>query len=113
MDRQKLRALLDDVSAGRISAADAFQRLRVLPYEDIGFARVDLHRAIRSGAAEAVFCQGKTPEQVVGVVTRLATHHANVLATRASADVVAAIAAAGLPHRYDADARRIGVAASN
>ena len=109
MDRDRIRALLEDVSSGRLAVEDAFRRLRTLPYEDIGFARVDLHRAIRGGAAEAVFCEGKTVEQVVAVVTRLAEHHGNVLATRASAEVAAAIGAAGLPHRYQADARLVVV----
>jgi NCAIR mutase (PurE)-related protein len=84
---------------------DALRRLRELPYADVGFAKVDTHRALRNGAPEAVFCQGKTPEQVVAIVTRLAEHHANVLATRAAPEVAQAIAAAGLPHRYHAEAR--------
>jgi NCAIR mutase (PurE)-related protein len=109
VDRERIRGLLADVSSGRVGVDEAFRQLRSLPYEDLGFARVDLHRAIRGGAAEAVFCQGKTPAQVVGVVTRLVAHHANVLATRASAEVAAAIAATGLPHRYDPDARLVVV----
>jgi NCAIR mutase (PurE)-related protein len=84
-------------------------RLRGLPYEDLVFAKVDHHRALRGGAAEAVFCPGKTPEQVVAIVERLAARHANVLATRAGADVAAAVAAAGLPHAYHAPARLLVV----
>src|SRR5207244_8924741 len=56
-------------------------------------------------AAEAVYCPGKTPAQVVAILARLALHHANVIPTRAGADVAAAVAAAGLPHAYHADAR--------
>ncbi len=84
-------------------------RLRGLPYEDLGFAKVDHHRALRGGAAEAVFCPGKTPEQVVAIVERLAERHANVLATRAGSDVAAAVAAAGLPHVYHSLARLLVV----
>src|SRR5467141_798862 len=50
-------------------------RLRALPYEDLRFARVDLHRSLRHGVPEAVYCAGKTPEQVVAIVERLAEHH--------------------------------------
>jgi NCAIR mutase (PurE)-related protein len=105
MDREAIRKLLDDVSAGRISADDALTRLRHLPYADLGFAKVDLHRALRGGAPEAVFCPGKTAEQVVAIVTRLAEHHANVLATRCDPSIAAAVAAAGLPHAYHERAR--------
>src|SRR5436190_971743 len=61
----------------------------------------------RTGAAEAVFCPGKTPEQVVAILARLARDHPNVIATRAGADVAAAVTAAGLPHAYHADARLV------
>src|SRR2546423_4122629 len=105
MDRETLRRLLDDVSAGTLDVDAALDRLRGLPYEDLGFAKIDHHRALRGGAAEAVFCPGKTPEQVVAIVERLAERHANVLATRAGADVAAAVAAAGLPHVYHSLAR--------
>ena len=104
-----MRRLLEDVQAGRLDVTAAADRLRRLPYEDLRFAKVDHHRALRGGAAEAVFCPGKTPEQVVAIVRRLAEHHANVLATRASADVAAAVAGAGLPHVYHAGARLVVV----
>ena len=100
MDREAIRRLLDDVRAGKLDVDVAMARLRGLPYEDLGFAKIDHHRALRGGAAEAVFCPGKTPEQVVAIVERLAVRHPNVLATRADPEVAAAIAAAGLPHSY-------------
>ncbi len=105
MDRGKLKALLEDVQAGRLSPDQALVRLRDLPYDDLRFAKVDLHRSLRAGVPEAVFCQGKTPEQVVAIVSRLAAHHDNILATRATAEAAQAIEAAGLPHRYHAEAR--------
>ena len=109
MDQEKLRALFRDVADGKVPVEQALERLRDLPYVDVHFAKVDTHRALRSGAPEAVFCQGKTAEQIVGIVTRLAAHHANVLATRAAPDVAAAIDAAGLPYRYHAEARVVVV----
>ena len=109
MDRDRLKALLEDVRAGRLSPEEALARLRDLPYEDLRFAKVDLHRSLRGGAPEAVFCQGKTLDQVVAIVSRLAAHHDNVLATRATAEVAGAVAAAGLPHDYHAQARIVVV----
>ena len=107
MDSDKLRELLDEVAAGGVAPAAAFERLRRLPYDDLGFAKVDLHRALRAGGAEAVFCPGKTPEQVVGILRALVREHVNVLATRAEPTVAAAVAAAGLPHVYHALPRLI------
>jgi len=107
MNREALRALLDAVAAGRMTADDAAARLRDLPYADLGFAKVDLHRALRAGAPEAIFCPGKTPAQVVAILKTLVAEHANVLATRADEAVVAAVAAAGLPHAWHPLARLV------
>jgi pyridinium-3,5-biscarboxylic acid mononucleotide synthase len=105
MDRDAIHRLLEAVSEGRLAVEDAVARLRTLPYENLGFARVDHHRALRGGAPEAIFAQGKTPAQVVAIAERLAVHHANVLATRVNDDIVAAFAASALPHRYHPEAR--------
>jgi hypothetical protein len=109
MDRETVRRLLDAVAGGDLPVAEAMERLRGLPYADLSFAKVDLHRSLRSGAPESVFCPGKTPAQVVEIVTRLAEHHPNVLATRVTPEVAAAVAAAGLPHRHHVDARVVVV----
>jgi len=105
MNREALRELLDDVRDGRLGIEEALGRLRRLPYEDLGFAKVDQHRALRGGAPEAIFCPGKTPEQVVAIARRLTEHHFNVLATRAEPSHVEAVAAAALPHAYHTLAR--------
>ncbi|PYO51211.1 MAG: nickel pincer cofactor biosynthesis protein LarB [Candidatus Rokuibacteriota bacterium] len=107
MDSDRLQRLLDDVAAGRVSTDDAFARLRRLPYDDLGFAKVDLHRALRAGGPEAIYCPGKTPAQVVAILQRLVVDHVNVLATRADDAVVAAVAAAGLPHVWHPVARLV------
>jgi hypothetical protein len=109
MHREAIRELLSDVGAGRLSVDAAVARLRGLPFEDLGFAKVDHHRALRAGASEAIFCLGKTPEQVAAIAVRLAREHPNVIATRADAGVAAAIAATGLPHVYHAAARLLVV----
>src|SRR2546430_7896318 len=107
MDSDRLQRLLDDVAAGRVSADDAFARLRRLPYDDLGFAKVDLHRALRAGGPEAIYCPGKRPAQVVAILQRLVVDHVNLLATRADDAIVGAVAAAGLPHVWHPVARLI------
>ncbi|HWP48182.1 MAG TPA: nickel pincer cofactor biosynthesis protein LarB [Candidatus Limnocylindrales bacterium] len=88
MDIEKLRALLEGVREGSLSIDRALERLKSLPYEDLGFAKVDHHRHLRKGTPEVVFCQGKTVEQVVKIVERLIkTGESNILATRASEEV--------------------------
>ncbi len=109
MDREKVRQLLEAVASGALGPEQAMARLRDLPVDDLGFARVDLHRSLRHGVPEAVFCQGKTPAQVVAIASRLAASHDNVLATRADAAVMAALEASGLPVRVHAEARLVVV----
>jgi len=109
VDREKVRQLLEAVAAGSVAPAEAMMRLRDMPVDDLGFARVDLHRSLRHGVPEAVFCQGKTPAQVLAIVERLAQAHDNILATRAAPDVIAALEASGLPMRVHADAKLVVV----
>ena len=82
MDIDKLRQLLNEVQTGQIDVDEAMNRLRTLPYEDLGYARLDLHRALRQGLPEVVFCQGKTTEQVIAILNRLWQAHDRVLGTR-------------------------------
>src|SRR3954470_21711819 len=85
MDEGAVRRLLDAVRAGTLSADDAVEALRRLRSADLGFARVDHHRALRQGRAEAVYGPGKTPEQCAAIVRELVTDgDAPVLLTRAS-----------------------------
>ena len=71
MDEAALRQMLDDVRSGALAADDAVARLRRLPFADLGFAKVDHHRALRQGSAEAVYAPGKTPEQCAAIVAEL------------------------------------------
>ena len=87
MDQDYLRTLLEQVRAGALEIDQALHRLRHLPYEDLGFAKVDHHRALRHGMPEVVFGKGKTPEQVSAIVTTLLATSKNVLITRADAAV--------------------------
>jgi NCAIR mutase (PurE)-related protein len=88
---ESIRKLFEQVRAGKISPDEAVQRLRHLPFEDLGFAKVDHHRALRVGMPEVVFGQGKTPAQLTQIFSRLAKHDGNLLATRASKEQFAAV----------------------
>ena len=90
--RDDLRELLEAVRAGRTSPDDALERLAALPYRDLGFARVDIHRELRQGAPEAVLAEGKAPEQVAQIFGALLEGGAgSVLATRADEAARAAV----------------------
>jgi NCAIR mutase (PurE)-related protein len=107
LDKAFLEKLLNDVAAGGRSPAEAMEMLRNLPYRDMGFANVDRHRGLRSGAAEVIFGQGKTPEQAALIMEDLASTNANVLCTRASAEMYDAVARRVPEAVYDATARMI------
>jgi pyridinium-3,5-biscarboxylic acid mononucleotide synthase len=84
---EQLEGLLADVAAGRITPETALARLRHLPFEDLSFARIDHHRALRQGHPEVVFCEGKTAEQVVAICERLEAASGSFLGTRADEDL--------------------------
>ena len=82
MTSQALLRLFQQVRRGKLSPDDALARLRHMPFEDLGFAKVDHHRAVRAGMPEVVLAEGKSPAQVAAIFARLARHGGNVLATR-------------------------------
>jgi|SRR3984893_14836544 len=94
MNQSELLKILEDIRAGTLSPAEAAERLKHLPFEDIGFAKVDHHRALRQGFAEVIFGKGKTPAQVGQIVRAMISKKAsshNVLVTRADAKIFAAV----------------------
>jgi hypothetical protein len=92
MDEERLRTLLDQVRSGAVDIDHAMERMRHLPFEDLGFAKVDHHRALRHGLPEVIFAKGKTPEQVTGIAERILEHAPNVLITRADRECAAMVA---------------------
>jgi NCAIR mutase (PurE)-related protein len=82
MEKDRLRELLGRVADGDLTVDGALERLEGFPYEDLGFARVDHHRHLRTGTPEIVFGAGKTPEQIIAVAGRMLEHGSNVLVTR-------------------------------
>src|SRR4029077_11337418 len=83
LNAESLHKLFDQVRRGKLSPDDAVDRLRHLPYEDLGFAKVDHHRALRAGMPEVILGEGKRPAHLAQIFARLAKHGGNILATRA------------------------------
>ncbi|MEK6606619.1 MAG: nickel pincer cofactor biosynthesis protein LarB [Myxococcota bacterium] len=105
MDPDKLRALLDELRAGRISTDDAVEALRSLPFQELGYATVDHHRALRQGFPEVVLGQGKSAEQIAGIARELLRGGGNILVTRVDAALAADVRASLPELRYEAPAR--------
>lgn len=82
MDRDQLKSLLDEVRSGAVDVDAAIERLKHMPFENLGYATLDHHRAIRHGIPEVIFGKGKTADQVAGIASRLLERSSNVLATR-------------------------------
>src|SRR6476619_1710456 len=91
MHEEQLRELLAQVREGAVDVDAALGRMRHLPFEDLGFAKVDHHRALRHGMPEVIFAKGKTPQQVVAIAERLLAYAQNVLITRADRECAALV----------------------
>lgn len=91
MEAARLRALLEAVRDGAVPVEEAMQRLRDLPYEDLGFAKVDHHRALRNGFPEVIYCPGKATEHILAIAERLRLRSSRVLATRAAPEVAESV----------------------
>src|ERR1700751_4179272 len=94
MNERELQNILEAVHSGEVSPAHAVERLKHLPFEDLDFAKVDHHRALRQGYAEVIFGKGKTPEQVAEIVRSMLRHEdgrQNILGTRGETKICAAV----------------------
>lgn len=91
MDKDQLRSLLTQVREGAVDVDQALEKLRHMPFETLGYATIDHHRAIRVGMPEVIFGKGKTVEQTVGIATRLLERAANVLVTRTTREAYEAL----------------------
>lgn len=111
LDRSDVREVLEDVAGGRMSVDDAIDRLKLIPFEDLGFAKVDHHRSIRQGVPEVVYGAGKTVEQIVAIAESMLNQGSgSVLVTRITEDTASEISRS-LPIEYDPSSR-IGVVGS-
>ncbi len=107
MTPASIRRLLLEVRRGKVTPDEAVERLRHMPFEDLGFAKVDHHRALRAGMPEVVFGIRKTPRQMAEIFARLVRHGGNVLATHASAEQFSAIRKKVRKAEYRALARAV------
>ncbi len=82
MRSEDIKKLLEQTASGKLTVENALEKLKVLPFEDLDFARVDHHRALRSGIPEVIYCQSKTPEQIRSILKSLMKSSSDVLATR-------------------------------
>src|SRR5580692_8597341 len=93
MDQDQLRGLLEAVRSGTVDVESAVDRMRHLPFEDLGFAKLDHHRALRHGLTEVIFGKGKTPEQIGAIAAKLLDKSPNLLVTRADRHAAALLKA--------------------
>lgn len=112
MEIEKLRILLEQVKGGEIVVDDALQSLRTLPFEDLGFSKIDHHRQLRTGFPEVIFCQGKTVEHVKQISERILAAGHPLLATRATSDMYKAVKEVQPTARYNELGRTITVSQS-
>ncbi len=105
MTEEHIRRILDEVAAGRMNASGALKRLRHLPFDDLGFAKLDLHRTIRRGIPEVVFGEGKSAAQIAAIGVRVVRAGGDLIVTRITADKARAIKARLRKFVYHEDAR--------
>src|SRR5580692_7898550 len=107
MNEVKLRGLLHDVRTGRVPAEAALKQLKSLAIHDLDFARVDGHRSLRKGFPEVIYCEGKTPMQVLKIAQTILRHNDNLLATRSSKETFRAVKRAFPKAKYYEAARAV------
>ena len=112
MEIEKLKALLEQVKDGEVNVDDALQSLRTLPFEDLGFSKIDHHRQLRTGFPEVIFCEGKTVAHVKQISERILAAGHPLLATRATPDMYEAVKEIASTARYNTLGRTIIVTQS-
>lgn len=91
MDRKYIEEILNKVHSNELGVSDAVEKFKKLPYEELGFAKIDTHRDIRNGFPEVIFCQGKTVDQVREIVLRMKEYNSTILGMRANEEIYSAI----------------------
>ncbi|MXZ73569.1 MAG: nickel pincer cofactor biosynthesis protein LarB [Gemmatimonadetes bacterium] len=109
MNESQIKSLLEQVRSGQLAVDEASAQLRSMPFEDLGFAQVDHHRALRCGFPEVIFCTGKTDEQVAAIAERIVASGSDLLATRATPAMYDAVVARCPSAEYNETARTIVV----
>ncbi len=109
MNAKELEKILRDISGGTVTVEEALEKLRDFPYTDLGFARIDHHRELRTGYPEIVYCAGKTPEQVKAIFMAMEGHDNNIIGTRAGKEMFSHISPFFPDAEYYEDARIISI----
>jgi pyridinium-3,5-biscarboxylic acid mononucleotide synthase len=109
MNRERIAKLLEDVRSGVLDVGQAMEKLKSLPYDDLGFAKIDTHRSVRTGFPEVIFCQGKTVDQVREIVRKMLPQTPVILGMRAGEDVYLAVREVTDKVEYRKSARAIVV----
>ncbi len=105
MMEDNIKDILKALETGFSTVEEAFEQLKILPYQNMGYARLDHHRSIRTGQAEVVFCQGKETEHIITIIEHLGKHNSNVLATRLDSEKAKLVIAHFPDAHYDSLAR--------
>jgi NCAIR mutase (PurE)-related protein len=109
MDQSYVQNILNQVAEGRLNPDEAMEQLKELPFQDLGFAKLDQHRNLRTGYPETVYCEGKTPEQAAAIFSKMRETNSNILGTRASAEVFEKVKEAVPEAVYHPNARMIAI----
>ena len=109
MDETFLKQLLQSVKSGEIETEDAIKQLKKLPYEDMGYVKIDHHRKLRTGSGEVIYCAGKTPEQTTAIFEKLLEYNGKAMGTRADLETFEAVKAKIPQAKYFENARIITV----
>ena len=109
MNRDQIEQLMHSIAAGTVTPEEGVQRLRFLPYEDIGFARIDHHRGLRQGIPEVIYCEGKTVEQIRSIAKSILDRQSDLLATRVSPSVAQALMTLAPTVEYNEIARTVAL----
>ena len=104
-----MKKLLKDYKAGKIDLETILEKIKNLPYKDLGFAKIDTHREIRKGFPETIFCKGKTQEQVISILTHMMKHNDNILLTKATKSLYDAIKKLYPIAKYNEQAKVIAI----
>src|SRR3989338_5973393 len=87
MYEQKIKKIMEDISNKKLNIDEAVKKLKFIPFEDLGFAKIDHHRALRKGFPEVIFCQNKTTGQVIRIIKKIVLNNSDVIATRATEEM--------------------------
>lgn len=109
MTNKNIEEILYQVKEGKVEVDDAMKSLKNLPFEDLGYAKIDHHRSLRNGYPEVIYCEGKATEHVVGIVEKMIKRCSNILATRATREVYEAVKTIAHEAQYHELARIITI----